>query len=253
MIGLMSSLPPPPGTPDTPGSQPGGWAPPTPPPGPQQGWGQAPPPPGPQQGWGQGAPPAGPGGYPGNQGYPQAPGYPPGYGYPAPKRPRPKAIVGGALLVAAAVLVVIGTVLPWVTAGGNSVNGFDHYVCTSSSFAGDICYASEEAPSAWEGESADVTLSSPGIFGILGALTLLGFGLPLLIAGRILPVAILGLIAASIGVLASLVFVIIVARAADDMGASLGIGIWVQALGPIVGVIGGIIALVQRTPRAPAV
>src|SRR5687768_5123254 len=157
----MTTPPPPP-----PPSQPDGN--PVPPPPPSVPAAPPPPPTGPSTPPPPPMPPSAP------PGFPPAPPSFPAY---TPERAtrRADAKVGGGLLILAGVIAIIGTFLAWVTVGDDSGNGFDDY-----RYDGDM-------------------LEAPGALSIIGAVVLIGFGLALFFAGRVLVVAILATIAASIG------------------------------------------------------
>lgn len=199
--------PPPPSTPDGPSGQPFGQpAPPAP----------VPPPP---------APPA----------YPSAaPGYPPGPGYgyaPQGKPPRPRVPVAGALLLVAAVVVMVGCFLPWVSFAGGDLNGFD-----------DGFYLDEEV------------YDAPAALAAFGAVLLAAFGITLLAAGRVLAIAIISVVAAGLGLFVALFYLVMCSDMVDDLSlldASVGVGVILQPIGALLAIAGGIVALVKRR-RFPA-
>lgn len=153
---------------------------------------------------------------------------PPPGGYVTPKGPRPKVPVGGWLMVAGSALALIGVFLPWVSALGESINGMDDFI----------------------GREFDLT-ESPGSVTIIGALIGLGLGITLVAAGRVLAVAILGVVASAIGVILGIGLVAIASDMADFVGGDLGIGAIVQPIGPIVALAGAIVALAKRRPALP--
>jgi hypothetical protein len=166
-------------------------------------------------------PSSAPPGYP-----PVPPGFPAGPAYaPAPATRRPDAKVGGGLLILAGVIAIVGAFLAWVTVGDESGNGFDDYV-----YDGDM-------------------LQAPGALSVIGAAVLIGFGLALFFAGRVLVVAILATIAASIGVLLSAGVTVIMSDIADDYGGDLAIGAILQPVATLIGLAGAIASLVMRKPR----
>ena len=91
-------------------------------------------------------------------------------------------IVGGAL-------VAIGAFLPWVSRSGVSLNGFDDFV-----------YAGDGEIQVFEG---------PGVMSLLGGAIGLGLGIALVVAGRVLAVAIVATVFASIGILFGIFLVMI--------------------------------------------
>jgi hypothetical protein len=92
------------------------------------------------------------------------------------KPPRPAIPVAGWLMVVGAVLIIVGTIIPWKTFGGESINGFDRYVSWT-----DDGYL-EQTPG--------------GIF-VFGAVVLLAFGITSLVAKRVLPVIIIAIVTAT--------------------------------------------------------
>jgi hypothetical protein len=159
-----------------------------------------------------------------------APGYAPqGYGAPVPTEPtkRADAKIAGGLVILGAVISIIGIYLPWISGRGESINGTGYYL------------------------TSDGIIESPGTLVWFPAVPLIGFGIALIAAGRVLAVAILAVIAAVIAEFIGLGMVGI----ANDMvdissfgggGASLGVGVILQPIAPLIGLAGGIVALVKR-------
>lgn len=153
-------------------------APPAAPP-PPSGGAPAPPPPPPSSGSVPPPPPASPFG--------AAPSYG-GSGYAVPaapygavpfvpgKPPRPAIPVAGWLMVVGAVLIIVGTIIPWKTFGSQSINGFDRYVSWT-----DDGYLEQ----------------TPGAIFVFGAVVLLAFGITSLLAKRVLPVVIIAIVTAA--------------------------------------------------------
>lgn len=150
-------------------------------------------------------------------------------GAPAPRAPRPKVTVGAVLLIAGSALALIGAFLPWLTFGGETANGFDTYV--TSDFQ---------------------ELEAPGLVVVFGAITGLAFGIALLAAGRVLAVAILGIVFAALGVIIGLALWAIVADSLQGQLGSVGIGLILQPIGPAIALVGAIIATATRRPSASA-
>jgi hypothetical protein len=138
------------------------------------------------------------------------------------KPPRPASPIGGALMIAGAVIAAIGCFLPWLSDPllGGEINGFD------------------EGPD-------DAALGGGVIF---FALVLLGMGITTLAAKRILPIAIIGIVAAALCLLVG------AAQLADysdwvdfrDDGAELEVGLPVVVLGSLVALAGAIITCAKR-------
>lgn len=205
------TLPPPP-----PSGQPGA---------PSPGWGAAPSyPSGPY-----GAPPgAGAPGYGGPAfGGPAYGGPPPGYGGQPTKPPRPPVTVASILIIAGACIVILGTFLPWISGAGQSFNGWD-----LAEFQ----------------EQADDSSSAAGYVGL--AVIVGGFGIALLAARRVLAVAILAVIFASLTAVAAAVDLVDALDTFDELGIDLGVGLYVITVGALVALAGSIWALsVRRTWR----
>lgn len=203
-------------------SNPPSWQPPGPPGSPPP-----PPPPSPQQ------PPIGafPGVPPPQPGFPYPPsiapgayGAPPGYGQGKP--PRPETNVAGILMLVGAVVIGIGCFIPWIESGGESFNGFD-----------DIT-----------GGFDDDAATGP-VFLFLG-LVLVGFGITTLAAKRVLPIMIIGIVAAAFSALGALG---VYSDYDDKYGAiaEMGPGLPVVAIGSVVGLAGAIVGCAKRR-RWPA-
>lgn len=163
-------------------------------------------------------PPPGPSATAGLPAYP-----PPPAGVAVPgavaRAPRPKVTVPALLLIGGAVVMIIGTFLPWVTGNGESINGWD--------------LAELQA----EGSDAAVFV---GLAVILGA-----FGVALAAAGRVLAVAILAVIVAAFASLAALIDV------TDDgglemFGLSTGAGLYVILVAALATLAGSVWALATR-------
>ena len=174
------------------------------------------------------APPPPPGSPPGVPavGYGTPPGYPaPGYGTPpvlvgAAKPPRPASPIGGVLMIAGAVIAAVGCFLPWLTIADTTINGFD------------------EGPD-------DAALGGGVIF---FALVLLGMGITTLAAKRILPIAIIGIVAATLCLLVGAAQLADYSDFADVpfFDAEIGPGLVVVVLGSLVALAGGIVACAKR-------
>lgn len=135
------------------------------------------------------------------------------------KPPRPRVTVPGLLLVGGAILLIIGTFLPWVRGNGLSFNGWDLY---------DINQESSDA----------------GAFVAFGVI-LGGFGIALVAAGRVLAVAILAVIVAAFAAIAAFVDV----TDDDDLslfGFETAFGLYVILVGALIALAGSIWALAIR-------
>lgn len=186
----------------------------------QPDYGQAPPPPG------QGYPPQQPG-------YAAPPGYVPAGGGGMVKAPRPDVKVGGILVIAGAVLTILAVFLPWASGGGNSVNGMDDFIFQSD---GALYFA-----------------ESPGTIPIVFAVIMLAFGITLLLAGRVLAVAILAIIGAVIALFIGLAMIGIATGLTDDVSAAnLGVGAILQPIAPLLSLAGAIVATSKRRKMVPA-
>ncbi|MGB8860819.1 MAG: hypothetical protein WCC60_16285 [Ilumatobacteraceae bacterium] len=171
-----------------------------------------------------GPPPAPYGGQP-YSGYP-ATGYPlvPGM---LTKPPRPVVRGGSLLLIIGGAGLVLGSVLPWLTAGGQSLNGFSS-------------------------ESIDLDGGSNGgpAFAVLAVL-LIGFGITQLAARKVLAVAIIAVVIASFALMGALAEMGNVSDAIDFAGyfggdASWGAGVPVLGVSSLLGLGGAITTLATR-------
>ncbi len=112
----------------------------------------------------------------------------------------PRVVPAAALIIVGAVVMIIGTFLPWVTGNGESINGWD---------LADM-----------SGETNDA-----GVYVALGVI-LAGLAIAMLAAGRVLAVAIIAVVIASFAAIAAVIDV------SDDggMGAfgfSIGAGLYI--------------------------
>lgn len=134
------------------------------------------------------------------------------------------------LVVAGALLAGIAVYLPWMTGGGETFNGTDTFV-TGRSFA-DL-----------------EIIEAPGDAMLLFAAVLLGLGIALYFAGRVLAVAILAIVGAAVTVLLGIGMLTIVNDSRDFIGTdtvSLGIGAVLQPIGPTISLAGSIWATATR-------
>lgn len=156
-----------------------------------------------------------------------APGYPLIHAAQPSKPPRPAVKVGSLLLIGGGAGLILGSVLPWVTVSGQSLNGF-----------------SDDSISLDGG-------SNGGPAFVFFAVLLIGFGIAQLAARKVLAVAILAVVFASfalVGVLAEFGDVSDVIDFTDLFGleSSWGPGVPVLGLASLVGLGGGIATLAKR-------
>lgn len=169
----------------------------------------------------------------------------PGYGQPAAgfgpapfsdstvKGPRPRVPVGAILMIAGAVIAILATLLPWASFDNESLNGYDDFVLFS--------------------DDGLQRLSNPAVFNVIGAVIMLGLGIATLAAGRVLAVTIIGIVSGVLGILGGLIVLVLIADFTDSFGLSLGIGVILQPIAPIVSLAGAIIATAKRRKAvAPA-
>jgi hypothetical protein len=203
----------------------GGQAPPLPAPGnnppPPGAYGQAPPPP---PAYGQAPhPPA----------YAQAP---PAYaGAPGPttaKPPRPDVKLGAVLTILGSLISIVGVFLPWASGQGTSYNGMATFI-----------------------DDTFTAFESPGVVSLVLAAVTIGFGIALFFAGRVLAVAILAIVFASITVFWGLGVIGITSDAvavgdslfdANDASGDPGFGAILQPIAPLITLAGAIVATSKR-------
>ena len=131
--------------------------------------------------------------------------------------------IGGWLLVVGGGLALLGTFLPWVDLSGDSLSGLDEFLT-----------------------SEGTRLEAPGAASIVGGIIAAALGITLVAAGRVLAVAIVGIVLSTIGLLVGLGFLVIAADVASWTSGSIGIGAILQPIGPAVALIGSIIATAKR-------
>ena len=166
-------------------------------------------------------------------GYTAPPGYVPATNAGMVKGPRPDVKLGGILIVVGALLSIISVFLPWATGGGASANGMDDFIFLSD---GDLYFA-----------------ESPGTVPIFFGVVMLGLGIALILAGRVLAVAIIAIVGAVISEFVGLAMVGIASSFTEDVsGTSVGIGAIIQPIAPLVGLAGAIVATAKRRRMVPA-
>jgi hypothetical protein len=162
-------------------------------------------------------PPPGPP-LPGQQ--PAIVGAPPPPGWATQIAPsRPKAPTAAGLMIAGAVVMIVGSFLTWFTIGGLDVNGFTDF----------------------GGEDRD----GPAFFGF--AVILAAFGITTLAARRLLPIAILAVVLASFAAIFAFADYGDVSDL-EDLGfvEKAGPGLPVVIVGSLIALAGGIVALAKR-------
>lgn len=130
-------------------------------------------------------------------------------------------------MIAGAMLAALGVFLPWARVGGATADGLDDYV--------------------WLDGFTLYEISSPGVLVLVGAAIMVGLGVTTLIAGRLLAVAILGIIGGALGVIGGLIEIGIVAVFLDSADGSFGVGVLMQPVAPIISLVGAVIVTARRT------
>lgn len=204
--------------------------PPPPLPGPDPSWNQAPtpapapvPPPPP----GAGAPPP----PPSFSAPPTAPAY--GLGEVATKPPRPQVRVGALLMIIGAVGTIICSFLPWMKAEGKTLNGSDDYFTVQ--------------------DGTLKILQDPGARWIAFSVVVLGLGIALYLAGRVLAVAIIGIVVSAVAAILVIGSLGIVSDykdllAKDGTDASLQFGVYLGVVMMLMS-LGGAIAATSKRRR----
>ena len=120
-----------------------------------------------------------------------------------PKPPRPDVRAAAALIIAGAIISAIAVFLPWLTAEGKTETGTGVFL------------------------TKDFELyDSPGSGVLFFAAVLLGLGIALFFAGRVLAVAIIAIVVASIALIVGMGMIAIVNDTKDLLGVgSLGVGV----------------------------
>lgn len=144
-------------------------------------------------------------------------------GMPGQQPPRPDVKIGALLVIVGSLITIIGVFLPWVTIAGENRNGM----------------------SAWRGNDF-VFYDGSGIVAIAFAIITAGLGLALFFAGRVLAVAIIAIVVASLALLVGLGMIAIAADGADFGGGSIGFGAILQPIAPMLTLAGSIVATAKR-------
>lgn len=141
----------------------------------------------------------------------------------ATKPPRPNVRLGAILMVVGSLISIIGVFLPWLSDGGRSQNGTGIFL------------------------GSDLTLyDNPGAGVIVFSLVTAGLGTALFFAGRVLAVAIIGIVFAVIALFIGLAMVSIASDTADFGDGSIGFGAILQPIAPLVTLAGSIVATAKR-------
>jgi hypothetical protein len=126
-------------------------------------------------------------------------------------------------MLAGAVVMAVGSALPWISFDGTDYNSYDEW---------SIGFYFRENP------------AGP-MFALLAAV-LFGFGIATLAAGRVLPIMIIGIVLAAFALLGALVQVADYSDVTDDTTATLGIGGFVTAVGAATSLAGAIAGCAKR-------
>lgn len=151
------------------------------------------------------------------------PAYTPHPGVEGDKPPRPDVKLGAILVMAGSLVSFIAVFLPWVSANGESQNGTGEFITSDFDF-----------------------IENPGAAVIVFGVVTIGLGIALFFAGRVLAVAILAIVFASIALLVGLGMVGIASDTSDFVGGSLGVGAILQPIAPLVTLAGSIVATAKR-------
>ena len=131
--------------------------------------------------------------------------------------------LGAILTIVGAVITILSVFLPWVTSSGTTQTGTGVFI------------------------DADFTLyENPGAAVIFFALIPLGLGIALYFAGRVLAVAIIAIVAASICFFIGIGMMSIASDSADLSDGSLGFGAILQPIAPLISLAGAIVATSKR-------
>ena len=134
--------------------------------------------------------------------------------------------VGSILIIVGALIAILGTFLPWANLGNETGTGFDFYRFRDNF---DV-----------------IEFDSPGVIVLFFAAPLIGFGLALLLAGRVLAVAIIAIVVSVIAAIVGLVMIGLMGAVTEDVGGSIGFGAVLTMIGPLVALAGAITATAKR-------
>jgi hypothetical protein len=127
-------------------------------------------------------------------------------------------------MIGGAVLIVIGCILPWLSARGSSLNGFDEFIALS-----DNPFESQ----------------TPGPMFVFFAAVMAGFGITTLAAKRLLAIMIIGIVVGAFTVLAGAAELAHYSDYAEG-GRSLGAGLPVVLAGSLATLAGAIAGCARR-------
>jgi hypothetical protein len=132
--------------------------------------------------------------------------------------------------MAGALVAGVAVFLPWLSGGGETFDGTDTFV-TGRSFA-------------------DLEIvEAPGYAMLFFAAALIGLGIALYVAGRVLAVAILAIVGSAFALLMGIGMIAVVDESRDLIGTgtvSFGIGVILQPIGPTLSLAGSIWATSKR-------
>lgn len=140
------------------------------------------------------------------------------------KPPRPAVKVGALLVIVGSLISVIGVFLPWITAGGASANGMDFF--TDSEFT---------------------IYDGPGKAAIVFAVITGSLGIALFFAGRVLAVAIVAIVVATVALFVGIFLIALAMDTADfNPDSSVAVGAILQPIAPLLTLAGAIVATSTR-------
>lgn len=137
----------------------------------------------------------------------------------------PRPVLWSALILVSAILAVASAYVPWIT---------DPTMTGMAEFTFDDGTTVAQVP-------------APGSLTVMGGILIAGIGIALFAAGRMMALAIIGIVLSGLGVLAGLGLVVIIAQNQDAIaGSQMGIGALAQPVIPMIALAGSIGALVRR-------
>jgi hypothetical protein len=157
---------------------------------------------------------------------------PAGYRLPAQtfgaqRPPRPPIPVAASLLLAGGVLMIVGTIVPWLTRGDASINGFDEYLS--------INYEN------------NFDLQAPGAMFVFFAVVMIAFAIASFAARKVLALMIIGIVVGAFSILAAAAELAHYNDTRDwFVAADLGVGLPLVLLGGVTGTAGAIAGCAKR-------
>jgi hypothetical protein len=131
--------------------------------------------------------------------------------------------LGAILTLVGSLISIVGVFLPWVSEGGDSQNGTGVFL------------------------SSDFTIyENPGAAVIFFAVVTGGLAIALFFAGRVLAVAIIAIVMAAIALLIGIGMIGIASDTADFGDGSVGFGVILQPIAPLITLAGAIVATSKR-------